>query len=500
MAYISEIHYQNAYAATSGETEFIEVVLTAAEFANAADYSISTYQADGSVENSISLDQLTPIFHSDENLYTYSYEAPVTNPDHSPGGDTSAGEAEGVSLVNTDTNEVIDFYDIGIGTTAITATDGPAAGATSEHIDGSATGESIQFDSHGTRFDGDISSDAAPLVTMQLTGDQIGTFLTGVSSGNGDDLILTIDGAQSLGTASDTYTIVVTQVSGFDYFHNGQFLTLLDSDGNVIFENAGVNNDEFQGRAAGDPYLVLENGYIIDLRGLPATPGSILYTIDDDVIGPPYLEPYGELNFDDVVGPMPCFVSGTHIDTQSGPKPVQDLKVGDLVLTKDNGYQPVLWIGQKQIQFHGKSDKPHLRPLRIDQRVLASHLSLVLSPQHRILVYGGDVAMVSGVDEALVSAEHLFKSGAAHRQWHLSNVTYFHIMFEQHELILSNGSWSESLDPYFLYRHSSTPAYKRENQALFAGTLPIVNKPSACVRQVLRSFEVQAIFAQSCVT
>ena len=42
-----------------------------------------------------------------------------------------------------------------------------------------------------------------------------------------------------------------------------------------------------------------------------------------------------------------CFARNTHIQTITGQKQVQDLTVGDLIFTRDNGYQPIRWIGQR---------------------------------------------------------------------------------------------------------------------------------------------------------
>ena len=46
----------------------------------------------------------------------------------------------------------------------------------------------------------------------------------------------------------------------------------------------------------------------------------------------------------------PCFTPGTLIATPRGEIAVQDLKVGDKVLTRDNGIQDIRWIGKKHIE------------------------------------------------------------------------------------------------------------------------------------------------------
>lgn len=158
MAWISEIHYQNGYAGSSGVAEFVEISLSAADHARASDFEFATYQIDGTTGVSVNLGTLTPVFNTDNGHYIYTINAPVTSPNHSPSG-TGSGEAEAVALVDTAaTPSLISFYDIGGGVQNITATTGPAAGETSTNIAASVGGTSIQFTRNGVRVDDTIDS------------------------------------------------------------------------------------------------------------------------------------------------------------------------------------------------------------------------------------------------------------------------------------------------------------------------------------------------------
>lgn len=44
-----------------------------------------------------------------------------------------------------------------------------------------------------------------------------------------------------------------------------------------------------------------------------------------------------------------CFVKGSLIQTPKGDVPVENLKVGDLVITKNYGLQSIRWIGSRQL-------------------------------------------------------------------------------------------------------------------------------------------------------
>ncbi|MGH1577327.1 Hint domain-containing protein [Planktotalea sp.] len=134
MARISELHYSNAYAASSGVSEFLEVALNAGE--DPADFTVSFYEANGTVGIEI------PLTHPDvqtsidpdngEQIFVISADFfPIYLTDPNGGG---SGNYEAYALVNTDTSTVVDFYDIGGGTQNIVAVDGLAAGATSENL------------------------------------------------------------------------------------------------------------------------------------------------------------------------------------------------------------------------------------------------------------------------------------------------------------------------------------------------------------------------------
>ncbi|MEM6619315.1 MAG: Hint domain-containing protein [Pseudomonadota bacterium] len=134
MARISEMHYSNAYANQSGVQEFLEVSLATTE--DPADFSVSFYQDDGSLYLTVPLDDPGVIVtydpDSNENVYVIDgdvFNVRLTDPDGS-----GANNTEAYALTNDDTGEVVDFYDLGGGTTEITATEGPALGATSRNI------------------------------------------------------------------------------------------------------------------------------------------------------------------------------------------------------------------------------------------------------------------------------------------------------------------------------------------------------------------------------
>ena len=139
---------------------------------------------------------------------------------------------------------------------------------------------------------------------------------------------------------------------------------------------------------------------------------------------------------------IPCFTPDTMILTPRGERPIGALRVGDLVVTRDNGPQSIAWIGHRDLDQTDLTYNPALQPVLIRAGALGNERSLLVSPQHAILAdHGGE--------EALVRATHLarMQGGRVRIARGVKAVTYIHLMFDAHQVILSNGLWSESFYP-----------------------------------------------------
>ena len=157
----------------------------------------------------------------------------------------------------------------------------------------------------------------------------------------------------------------------------------------------------------------------------------------------------GSMTFSNIENVIPCFTPGTLIDTVDGPLAVEDLRAGDRVLTRDNGYQPIRWAGSKRIDGDRLRQTPALQPVMIRQGALGAGLPLRdmrVSPQHRMLIVGPRAELLFGETEVLVAAKHLCgRTGI--EQLTAIGVTYLHLLFDQHEIIRADGCWSESFQP-----------------------------------------------------
>ena len=144
---------------------------------------------------------------------------------------------------------------------------------------------------------------------------------------------------------------------------------------------------------------------------------------------------------------IPCFCRGTLIATNRGEVPVEQLKVADLIVTRDHGLRPLRWIGSRVLDEVDLATAPRLRPIRIRAGALGHDLpsrDLLVSPQHRILVRSAIAQRMFGCAEVLVAAKQLLQI-EGFEQVEASEVEYFHLLFDAHEIVRSNGAETESL-------------------------------------------------------
>lgn len=134
------------------------------------------------------------------------------------------------------------------------------------------------------------------------------------------------------------------------------------------------------------------------------------------------------------------FTRGTHITMASGAQVrVEDLVVGDKVLTRDDGPQAIRWIGQNTLRAVGD-----FAPVVIRKGVLHNENDLVMSPDHRIFIYQRQDNLGAGRAEVMVKVRHLI-NGVTVWQQDGGFVEYFQLLFDDHQIIFAEGIAAESL-------------------------------------------------------
>ncbi len=249
----------------------------------------------------------------------------------------------------------------------------------------------------------------------------------------GDDTLVGGDGNDRLtgGAGNDTYVFE----SGGDNDTITDF-DIGDSDAD------GVYNDQLD-------VSLLTNG-----SGGPVKLGDVI-VVDDGLGNAKLLFPEGEsvvllgvtpaqmsTKAQKVAAGIPCFASGTMIRTARGDVPVERLRAGDLVQTKDNGLQPVLWSTMRAVRAAELADRRALRPVRLKAGTFGQERDLILSPQHGVLL------RVDG-DERLVRPAQLVRQGFAGVEVieTCRAVIYVHLFFAAHQIVFANGVPSESYYP-----------------------------------------------------
>ncbi len=302
-------------------------------------------------------------------------------------------------------------------------------------------------------------------VTLTLRGDQIGRFSRLTASGNGADRVVQLRAARAIGTANQTYTVIVEQVAdGTGQFANGQFITILGPTGNVVMARTNVQPDLEQGRAAGDEHLIIPSrNIVIDVGGLPLTSTTVVYDKTSEAGSGGVGDNDGELDFADVRTNFPCFSQGTRIMTPGGECPVEALRDGDRLVTRDGGVQPILWIRARTITFKGLDDPR--RPIRVAAHAFgarAPHSTLDLSPQHRVLARHADTQA-----ELLVPVKGLCALPGFRVRRGRPDVRYHSILMPRHQIIMANGLWCESVYPARYMLTTLEPALRAELLRLF---------------------------------
>ncbi|HCP81919.1 MAG TPA: hypothetical protein DIT67_10125 [Octadecabacter sp.] len=142
-----------------------------------------------------------------------------------------------------------------------------------------------------------------------------------------------------------------------------------------------------------------------------------------------------------------CFCDGTDIMTPSGPRKVETLRVGEYVLNESGKRKKIQWIGCTDVSSATFKRFPDQRPIRIFAGSIAPKIpanDLFVSPQHRVALEGYEVELLCGTDRVFVAAKHL-TSSIAERVETCEATSYYHILLNEHDVIVSNGLATESL-------------------------------------------------------
>lgn len=433
--------------------------------------------------------QDTVSFLSDSDV-NISYDADTQQAAYTQNAGGSTGIFDGIEEIETGGgNDTIDASDLA---SSVTVTSGAGddniyggygddayyGGAGSDSIDGN-NGNDTLFGGDG---DDSVLGGLGDDIVYGGTGDDY------VDGGSGSDTLFGGDGSDwfDSGTGDDT----ITTGSGedtlrFEQGGNDDVVTdfdIGDTDGN------GYYNDQFDVSALQNP------------DGSPVRVGDV--SVSDDGSGNAKLTfPEGETVVLQGVAPaqmstnaqlhaagIPCFTPGAMIATPQGERAIETLQVGDRVMTRDHGLQPIRWIGQRTVAAQDKFAPILIRP----GVVTGLEKPLLVSPQHRMLFTGYRAELLFGESEVLLAAKHLIDGHDVTRE-EGGDVTYIHMLFDTHEVVYANGAATESFHPGEEGVAAVDDAARAELFALFPALRGDLTQYGQTARRCLRKHEAQMV-------
>ena len=260
---------------------------------------------------------------------------------------------------------------------------------------------------------------------------------------------------------------------------------------------SGITGDIDNGDQSDNDFVDLSSYYnkIFQLRADYADDGVLNqsdgsnYSEVDEIAGSLTLQGVADpnsLNFDNTN--VPCFVRGSRIHLRTGITRVEDIKVGDQVITRDNGYQTVRWVGSAKRPAVGKH-----APVLFKRGSIGNTEDLLVSPNHRILAQNSEISFLFEQSEVLIAAK-LLVNGTDIVIFHAEEVEYVHFMFDRHEIVQSHGIWSESFYPGVVAMDSIDEGSRNEILDLFPELVQSAEIGyGSTARQVLKKKEVNMI-------
>ena len=135
-----------------------------------------------------------------------------------------------------------------------------------------------------------------------------------------------------------------------------------------------------------------------------------------------------------------CFLRGTRIRTPEGDKEIEQIKIGELVITKSGEAKPVLWVARRRYRRKsGMSWARDIAPVRVARGALGPDTpttDLFLSDRHALYFEGFLVPVLELING---------KSIVRHRAEDLEEIEYLHLQLAAHDVIFAEGAACDSL-------------------------------------------------------
>ena len=367
----------------------------------------------------------------------------------SAGDDSLTGNGGDNTLTGGDGADDIDGGD---------GADSVDAGAGNDEVDGSLGNDTLDG---GADIDTYDASDAAGPVNIDLGNN------TATGTGIGDDVVLNFEGATGTdqgdtitgdggdnsldgGAGNDT----LDGADGSDSIEGGTGEDIIDGgagddslfggdDNDTI---AGNGNDVVDGGGTGSGPGVPGDNDTLVISDVPVDGGfEVVYGGGDDEDGVVNILDSGgntvsTITFTEIEN-IVCFTRGTMIMTPNGEVAIEDLAEGDLVTTRDNGDQPLRWIGSQVVKATGKR-----APVMIKEGALGNDRDLRVSQLHRMLIADWRAELMFDEPEVLAAAKHLVNGDTIYVEENSDE-----IVVSDEEYVLSNDGVRPASPPLLAF-------------------------------------------------
>ncbi|MEP3347688.1 MAG: Hint domain-containing protein [Litoreibacter sp.] len=377
--------------------------------------------------------------------------------------------ASGVSILDTDTGTVTSFTDADLGSGSFSNFVGYRANDAGNNISGSVGLNSFGY----VGGDGDDTLTDSGAIGGTIRGGGGDDTLTGGTGNNnisgdaGNDTLIGGGGNDNLNGGDGDDILIGGTSSGNLNGGNGDDTIFVGE--NTTFVNAGNGNDSLVlppgatfapfSPGSSNGLITLANGNTLTYLGVPAAGISVA-----------------------------CFAAGTCIRTPTGDVAVEDLVAGQLIDTVDDGPQPLRWVGAHSVPGEGQYS-----PICFETGTVGNDAPLYVSPQHRMLIDGWHCDLLLGEAEVLCAATHLCDGMTIYRA-PCSRVIYYHIMFDRHQIVYSNGARTESFFVGDQHCEADRDTYE-ELSNLFPDLMDVDHPVHQPARRFLRKFEAVALIA-----
>ena len=134
-----------------------------------------------------------------------------------------------------------------------------------------------------------------------------------------------------------------------------------------------------------------------------------------------------------------CYLKGTHILTERGEIEIEQLLIGDMILTHSGEYKPLKWVGQSCYRkVMGAEWQLNVMPVCITRSAIGENIptrDLYVSPAHALYLEG-----------SLINALRLINGRTIYQAMpeETDIIEYFQLEFEEHEVVYAEGALAES--------------------------------------------------------